>query len=83
MKIEACSTNKPTEPQPNQNGTLLDMRQDPSEITENPTPKSKRKLSTIFGVKIFQKYLYGRKFTVINFHQSLKSTFSKLIVTKL
>ena len=31
----------------------------------------------VFSVERFHEYLYGRKFTVINDHQPLKSIFSK------
>ena len=37
--------------------------------------------STVFGVERFHEYLYGRKFTLINDHQPLKSIFSRSIVT--
>ena len=41
----------------------------------------KETLSIVFGVGRFHEYLYGRKFTVINDHQPLKSIFSKSIVS--
>ena len=41
----------------------------------------KESLSIVFGVERFHEYLYGRKFTVINDHQPLKSIFSKSIVS--
>ena len=41
----------------------------------------KETLSIVFGVERFDKYLYGRKFTIINDHQPLKSIFSRSIVT--
>ena len=36
---------------------------------------------SFLGIKRFHEYLYGRKFTVINNHQPLKSTFSKSTVS--
>ena len=52
------------------------------EITKNATPKSKKEtLFIAFAVERFHEYLYGRKFTVINDHQPLKSFFSKSIVS--
>ena len=52
------------------------------EITKNATPKSKKEtLFIVFGVERCHEYLYGRKFTVINDHQPLKSIFSKSIVS--
>ena len=41
----------------------------------------KETLSIVFGVERFHDYLYGRKLTVINDHQPLKSVFSKSIVS--
>ena len=40
----------------------------------------KESLSIVFGVEHFYEYLYGRKFTIINDHQPLKSIFSRSIV---
>ena len=45
------------------------------------TQIEKETLSVVFGVEKFHKYLYRRKFTVINDHQPLKSIFSKSIVS--
>ena len=39
----------------------------------------KETLSIVFGVERFHEYLYGRRFTVINDHQPLKSIFNKSI----
>ena len=41
----------------------------------------KETFSIVFGVERFHEYLYGRKFTIINDHQPLKSIFSRSIVT--
>ena len=41
----------------------------------------KETLCIVFGVERFHKYLYGRKFTIIYYHQLLKSIFSRSIVT--
>ena len=41
----------------------------------------KETLSIIFGVERFHEYLHGRKFTIINDHQPLKSIVSRSIVT--
>ena len=41
----------------------------------------KETLSIVFGVERFHDYLYGRKLTVINDHQPLKSVFSKSMVS--
>ena len=41
----------------------------------------KETLSIVFGVERFHEYLHGRKITVINDHQPLKSIFSKSIVS--
>ena len=41
----------------------------------------KETLSIVFGVERFYEYLFGRKFTVINDHQPLKSIFNKSIVS--
>ena len=60
----------------------MDNRHNHFEITKNATPKSKKEtLFIAFAVERFHEYLYGRKFTVINDHQPLKSIFSKSIVS--
>ena len=43
--------------------------------------KIEKEISTDFRVERFHKYLYGRKFTIINDLQLLKSIFSRSIVT--
>ena len=45
------------------------------------TQVEKETLSVVFSVARFHEYLYGRKFTAINYHQQLKSIWSKFIVS--
>ena len=55
-------------------GTLQDYEKRYTQI-------EKKNLSIVFGVERFHGYPYGRKFTVINDHQPLKSVLSKSIVS--
>ena len=41
----------------------------------------RKTFSIVFGVKIFHKYLYGRRFIVINDHKPLKSIFNRSIIS--
>ena len=50
-------------------------------ITRNNMLKLKKRLSIVFGVERFHKYLHGCTFTIINDHQPLKLIFSRSIVT--
>ena len=53
-----------------------------SEITKNANPKLKEKPFLLFSdVERFHEYPYGRKVTVANAHQPLKSIFSKSVVS--
>ena len=41
----------------------------------------RKTFAIVFGVKIFHKYLYGRRFIVINDHKPLKSIFNRSIIS--